>query len=318
MTLVVLCVAALALIAAAVSGASAVTLSLLRAHIEGLTAAARARVYFAAALAPMLVAGVLLLAALAPSFGWITDHCHAGDPHVHAHICGHHVAAWPSLFLIAVAALAAVRVGLRAIARMYALVQAARARRTLDASCRRDGETSVLPFDAPQAFVLGLLRPRLYVTEGLVGAAGREHLAAVLAHERAHVLRRDPLRRYVAGLALAFHLPFVARWLDRSIARAQEMAADDIAARVLDSRVRVARALVALSRSTIHLPDGASAFSGSDIRSRVEVLMDDRPRSDRPTPWMFGVATAVVIAGAAASADLVHHGVEILLGLLGS
>lgn len=319
MTLVVLCIAAVALIAAAVSAGVVGLLAALRPRIEDLAPVARARVYLAAAFAPVASAALLIVAALAPSFGWISDHCDGGDPHAHAHICGHHVVAWPSLLLILIAALAVVRGAWRLTRHGHALLRAARVRRTLDAASRLDAElgAQILPFEEPRAFVLGLWRPRLYVTEGLVIGGGSEHLGAVLAHERAHIARRDPFRRFVAGLGLAFHLPFVARRLDDALARAQEMAADEDAATTLASRVRVARALVALARAT-PAPEGATAFATSDVTTRVALLMDDTPRADRPTVLHFVIGSAIAIASVAMSADFVHHGVEILLGLFGS
>ncbi len=315
MTLLVLCVAALALISSGVSAALAAALAAFRARIDALAPSAQARLLFAASVAPLAIAILILTAALAPSFGWISDHCYGSDPHAHAHICGHHVAAWPSLFLIGIASLVTARAAWFVASHVYALVRAAFVRRALDAASREAPETGarVLPFAEPQAFVLGLFRPRLYVTEGL---ARSEHLGAVLAHERAHVARHDPLRRFVAGLGLAFHLPGVARTLGAALARTQEMAADDHAARSLASRVRVARALVALARA--RAPATALAFSGSDVPTRVAALMDDRPRSDRPTPVAFAVVALAAIVGAASSAELIHHGVEMLLGVFGS
>ena len=51
---------------------------------------------------------------------------------------------------------------------------------------------------APLAFCAGLLRPRVYVSEGALRALGDDELAAVVAHESHHAARRDPLRILVA------------------------------------------------------------------------------------------------------------------------
>src|SRR5690606_16635337 len=136
----------------------------------------------------------------------------------------------------------------------------------------------VLPFDEPQAFVVGLARPTLFVTRGLLSDRHREHLAPVIAHERAHLRRRDPLRRLVAALALAFHVPGLASVLERRLGRAHEMAADAEAATEVGSRQRVARALVRLTRARRRAPDVALGFgSSSDVEARVACLLDPRP-----------------------------------------
>ena len=82
------------------------------------------------------------------------------------------------------------------------------------------------------AFTAGWLRPRIYVTRSLREVLGPGELAAVLAHEYAHVRRRDPARlsflRFV-GSAL-FWLPALRR-LAADVADDAEIAADDAAVR---------------------------------------------------------------------------------------
>jgi Zn-dependent protease with chaperone function len=46
----------------------------------------------------------------------------------------------------------------------------------------------------PLAFCAGLVRPRIYLSEGALGRLGTGELAAVVAHEAHHAARRDPLR----------------------------------------------------------------------------------------------------------------------------
>ena len=68
----------------------------------------------------------------------------------------------------------------------------------------------------PRAFCAGLLRPRVYVSTGAVAILDQEALSAVLAHERHHARRRDPLRLAI-GRVLAralFFLPGLADLLD--------------------------------------------------------------------------------------------------------
>jgi Zn-dependent protease with chaperone function len=47
---------------------------------------------------------------------------------------------------------------------------------------------------SPQSFCYGFLRPRIYVTTGLLAILSGEEVEAVLRHERHHLQRRDPLR----------------------------------------------------------------------------------------------------------------------------
>jgi Zn-dependent protease with chaperone function len=81
------------------------------------------------------------------------------------------------------------------------------------------------------AFTVGLLRPRVYVAETLSNYLERAELVAVLAHERAHVERRDPLRlSLLRALACSlFWLPALRR-LAEDVADEAEVRADDAAA----------------------------------------------------------------------------------------
>lgn len=81
------------------------------------------------------------------------------------------------------------------------------------------------------AVTVGLVRPYVVVSTALVETLGRAELRAVLAHEQAHLRRRDPLRVLVARVLVA-HLWFlpVARDLRRRARSGFELAADRAAA----------------------------------------------------------------------------------------
>jgi Zn-dependent protease with chaperone function len=89
----------------------------------------------------------------------------------------------------------------------------------------------VVPGMPNPAFTAGWLRPRVYVAEELAGRLLPRELAAVLAHEAAHVARRDPLRLSILRFlrCTLFWLPAV-RVLAEDIADETEILADDRAA----------------------------------------------------------------------------------------
>ena len=81
------------------------------------------------------------------------------------------------------------------------------------------------------AFTVGLLTPRIYVAEALSERLSAAELAAVLAHEGAHVARRDPLRLSVlrALACTLFWIPALRRFAD-DMGDEVEVLADDVAA----------------------------------------------------------------------------------------
>ena len=94
------------------------------------------------------------------------------------------------------------------------------------------GEVLVFDDAAPQAFCAGLARPRIYLSRGAIGALDADALRAVIAHERHHRDRRDPLRVLLASVLseALFFLPVMARLRDRFVALL-ELAADEAAVR---------------------------------------------------------------------------------------
>jgi len=317
---VCLCAAASAATVYSTSALSSALLAGFRHQLDRLSAAAQARVVFGVVLLPLVLGAAVMTAALAPYLGWIIDHCTVThEVHAHPHLCHAHVMQLPTWTLIALGLVLLLRLVVRAARVSWSGVTMFTTERSLVRLCRgaeRDG-TRVLPFEYPQAFVVGALRPRLFVTRGLLSEEHREHLQPVLLHERAHLRRHDPLRRLVASLALAFHLPGVAGWLERTLGRAHEMAADAEAARELGNPERVAQALVTLTRAQRHVPLAALAFGGSDVEARVATLLDRRPRFDHPGTLALVAGALLLVALVARSAGAVHHGVEIVLGLLG-
>jgi hypothetical protein len=290
--------------------------------LESLSPAARARVFLCQSLLPGLATLALMTATMAPSFGWIADHCaeQADLHHGHPHLCaGHDPLGLPAMSVVALSAFFSMRLLFRLVLVIQKVWLALTAQTALDRVSSLDASAGVrvVPLAEPQAFVVGMMNPTVYVTRGLLAREHSPHLAAVLAHERAHVLRSDPLKRLLCQIGLIFHLPGVARWLEGQLAMAQEMAADADAADRVGSGERVARALVHLTRARRRLPPLVLAFGTGDLESRVRRLLLSPREYDFPRPLAIvavGIAAVVLVA---LSADRVHHGVEMLLGVFG-
>jgi Zn-dependent protease with chaperone function len=126
--------------------------------------------------------------------------------------------------------------------------------------------------DRPRAFCHGLMRPRIYVSSGALAALGPAELAALLAHERHHARRRDPLRRAVARMlgGALFFLPVLPRLLERYRDEA-ELAADEAALRD-GHAAALAAALLAFddSGAGVH-PDRVDRLLGEQVEARMPI-----------------------------------------------
>jgi len=159
--------------------------------------------------------------------------------------------------------------------RLRAWLSVRRVLRTLEISAPRDGdafttaaEDGAVPTTAVRlveglpnpAFTAGWIRPRIYVNAGLAELLTRGELAAVVAHEYAHVRRRDPARMSVlrfVGCAL-FWLPALRR-LAADVADDAEIAADDAA--VLGQPLVLASAILALAHWRLPAGTTTSGFA---------------------------------------------------------
>ena len=184
--------------------------------------------------------------------------------------------------------------------------------------------------DAPQPVMalVGILRPRLFVTRGLIDALTPEELAASIAHEAGHYHAWDNLKR----LAM-LGAPDVLRWtttahrLEHRWAAAAEHRADAAAADASGcaARLDLASALVKVARLMPEATPIAEPMStlvgGNEIAARVQRLIDDDaaravPRGGHPARWAAAVAIAVLAFGYAPLLETVNAATEILVHYL--
>lgn len=191
-----------------------------------------------------------------------------------------------------------------------AMAQAVRQRRSHRHVLRIVGRSdaalgaTIIDCATPAAYCLPGRAHRIVVSTGALEALSKPELAAVLAHEQAHLAGRHHL--VVAGVdALRRAFPRVPLFAAASqeVGTLVEMLADDVAGR-RQARSDVASALLRLARMTA--PAASLAGSGSDTARRMRrMLAPDQPlsRLSRATVTMaIMLVVAAPIAVAAAPA----------------
>ncbi|MES2705695.1 MAG: M56 family metallopeptidase [Verrucomicrobiota bacterium] len=153
---------------------------------------------------------------------------------------------------------------------------------------------------APVPVVIGWLKPAILVPAQLFTGLPAAQLEALLAHELAHIRRRDYLVNLVqSGIEiLFFHHPAV-WWISSRIRAEREHCCDDTAARLCGGPLPYARALAALEELR---PDGASALcpaaTGSPLAGRIRRILG-APSSPHSSPAPLWSAMPGVVALAA-------------------
>jgi hypothetical protein len=123
--------------------------------------------------------------------------------------------------------------------------------------------------DAPQVF--GWLKPVILVPTAAIANLTPGELEAVLAHELAHIIRRDYLVNLIQTVveSLLFYHPAV-WWVSRSIRQEREHCCDDIAVKVCGDRRRYSRALLKLEETR---PAFAMAATAGGMKMRITRLL---------------------------------------------
>jgi len=126
------------------------------------------------------------------------------------------------------------------------------------------------------ASVIGIRHPVLLVDRELLATLDDQELEGLVAHELAHVRRRDNLVALLAGVCrdLAFFVPG-GRWVIRQLHYEREAAADALAVEVTNRPGALASGLLKAIESRQPVAVGAAFSPGSTLESRVRRLCAD-------------------------------------------
>ncbi len=142
-------------------------------------------------------------------------------------------------------------------------------------------------------FVFGLFRPRIYVPSDL----SDEALGCVLAHERAHIARKDPFWKLFGFLLLSLHWFNPVLWASYVLlCRDIEKACDERAIRgqSITYRKVYSSALLALSAPKHWISACPVAFGEVGVKERVKAAL----RYKKPTKWIVAAMAAVSVIAA--------------------
>ena len=140
------------------------------------------------------------------------------------------------------------------------------------------------------AFVLGFLRPQIYLP---VGLTEREQ-TFILAHERSHIARHDQWWKLLGYTALALHWFNPLAWLGYALlCRDLEMACDESVIKGMDVNDRKAYSAALVSCSSVHRSIAACpvAFGEVSVKERVRFVL----KFKKPGFWITVLAVTAAI-----------------------
>lgn len=168
-----------------------------------------------------------------------------------------------------------------------------------------DGYVQAASLRGGNPFVLGVWQPRIVVPVDIESRHDAGGLALILAHERAHVARRDPMVLLIAEClcSLFWFNPLVhlAQW---ALRRDQELACD---ARALSGRAgwrrRYAETLLRAANSGEAAAGPCAWIGHGDLRQRIVQLQRTPPGPVRRTLGVLSLVTLITVGMGAAWAS---------------
>ena len=270
--------------------------------------------------APLWVPGLLLSAATLPGLaGALTqagDHClaHATNHH---HLCllhpphpAAHLLTWALPLLLLVPAIVVVGLAIRQIWREWRLARA------LVAVSRPSGlgpDVRLLEQSDPVALTVGWRRNTILLSRGLVDKLSTRALAVVLAHERAHVRRRDTLLSLCDRLAASVLPSAVALPLLEQITLAREQLCDAMAASEVDGELAVAEALTEVLRLELQVPATGVSVAAGSLEARVLYLLHPSRDELRALLPLILLTAGLLVAGVGPAHAAIEHLISFLL-----
>lgn len=153
------------------------------------------------------------------------------------------------------------------------------------------------------ATVVGVRHPVLVIDRGLLAQLDDRELEGVIAHELAHVRRRDNLVATALGAIgdLFFFVPG-GRWALRHLHAERELAADALAVDVTSRPAALASGLLKVLEEGSPQTACAALVPRGTLVGRVQHLIDDREPVSRLRSGAELTAVAVIVATAVAAA----------------
>lgn len=259
--------------------------------------ALRAACRLAYGLMPLLIASCVVLLVTRPSLAGllVPDHCHGIA-------CGAHVPAleggsWASGALAAFGGLTLLGgiFGFAALA-LHAFGRLRLVRR-LTRLTDNAGTYRVVDSPGKLACCIGLWRPQILVSQGVLDVLDSDEFEAVLAHERAHAMRRDNLQGFILHSVTRFWPTGIRERLREDHSADAEQACDRVAERVTGSRDTVASAIRTLAAELPGQELGrAVAFGSGNLSLRLAALQQPLNTGHQMMHAIAGVMV-LVLAG---------------------
>ncbi|MGD6892194.1 M56 family metallopeptidase [Bacillus mobilis] len=143
---------------------------------------------------------------------------------------------------------------------------------------RKGKQIYILPTAEVAAFTIGLFRPKVVMSEGMLQTFSDEEMDAIIFHEEYHQTNRDPLKLFCFTLLAEgmVYIPILKGLLQRYHVY-QELAADKYAMRKMKSKFELGSALLKIIKiKTMKNRCVTASFAKTAINLRIEQVLNEK------------------------------------------
>jgi Zn-dependent protease with chaperone function len=140
----------------------------------------------------------------------------------------------------------------------------------------------------PMAFTMGFLKPRIFLTSGLLQLLDDPELEAVIYHEISHKKSADPFKILILSVCASvfWYIPLL-KWLLNQYKIAREILADQYAIRRMGSSVELGSALLKLVKRgpAFDMPFTYASFADTSVNYRINQILDPQAKISFKPPF---------------------------------
>ena len=140
-----------------------------------------------------------------------------------------------------------------------------------------ENEIIVISHPAAIAITMGLFRPRIIISTGLMNLLTDDELAAVMYHEIYHRESRDPLKIFLSSLCSStiWYIPIL-KWFNQKYRIVNELLADEFAIEKQATSVNLGSALLKMLKvgKQEKMPFVHASFADTSVNYRIDYLLN--------------------------------------------
>lgn len=159
-----------------------------------------------------------------------------------------------------------------------------------------NNEIMVISHPAAIAITMGLVRPKIVISTGLMNLLNDDELAAVMYHEIYHKKSRDPLKIFLISLCSStiWYIPIL-KWFNQKYRIVNELLADEFAIEKQTTSVNLGSALLKMLKvgKQEKMPFAYASFADTSVNYRIDYLLN--PFQDIQLKLPFKVATLSLV-----------------------